>query len=89
MRICPALKATWLVLLLAGCHREGFAASDWAIIAVGTLFLIAVYGIDQWRLHAGYRVEPAPYVGMNEPTTLQAKVAHEADKQQEQAGGKS
>lgn len=75
-------------LLLSGCHREAMNGdlTVWSVLLLGIVFLAIIWRIDQWRLEAGYSVEPAPYVGMNEPTTIQAKVLHEADKQDKQQG---
>lgn len=59
---------------------------EWLGLALGAAFLWLVWFIDEWREKAGYRVEPAPYVGLGTPTTLQQKVAADADKQHEHAG---
>lgn len=58
----------------------------WLIIAGGAVIGWIIWRIDKWRLEAGYRVEPAPHIGLNAPTTIQQKVAAEADKQNKQAG---
>lgn len=69
-------------------HRElqQFGWAEWLVIGGFTLFIGVIWLIDKWMEFEGIRIAPAPHIGMNEPTTIQALVAAEADKQQEQAG---
>ena len=53
----------------------------WITVILFSVFILLIWLIDEWRLEAGYRVEPAPHSGVNEPTSIQEDVAHHADKQ--------
>lgn len=77
-----------LPILLSGCHRQimRFGFIEWLVIGGVSLFVLIVFLFDLFLEEQGFRITPAPHIGMNEPTTIQALVAHEADKQQEQAG---
>jgi hypothetical protein len=56
-------------------HRQfqGFGFWDWLVIAVGVLYLVIIWWIDVWRERLGYRIEPAPYVGLGERSKIEQK----------------
>lgn len=45
----------------------------WLIILGGVAVGWVIWKIDQWRLEAGYRVEPAPPHRASEPTAIVQK----------------
>lgn len=68
-------------------HREilSYGWMDWLVIIGFAIFVGLIWLLDAWREWAGYRVEPAPYIGCEEPTTLQQSIGKAAEKQTRQA----
>ena len=71
-------------------HRQimEFGWIELLVIGGGIAFLGIVYIFDKWMEEEGIRIVPAPHIGYDQPTSLQGKIAAEADKQQEQVGDK-
>lgn len=76
------------LLMLTGCHRQitDFGVFDWAVIGGMSLFVVLIFMLDIFLERQGFRIEPAPHIGLNEPTTIQGRIAAEANKQHEHAG---
>lgn len=66
------MKIAFAALLLGGCHQQA-DATDYLILTGFVVFVWIIYRVDQWLLESGYRVEPAPYVGLGESSKVEQK----------------